>query len=77
MAYTWKTRPIEYGPRLDGLWNQWELLSATLWDERLREDVYHGYPDELVWVVTDVTTEPGKRVKELGRFWFREAVKPH
>jgi hypothetical protein len=33
--------------------------------------------DELVWVVTDVTTEPGKRVKELDRFWFREAVKPH
>ena len=56
MQYTWKNRPIEYGKRPDGLWNRWELLSMSLFDERIREDIYHfgDAADQLIWVFTDV-----------------------
>ena len=55
-GYTWKTRPIEYEIRPDGLWNRWELFSMALFDELIREDIYHfgDSADQLVWVIADV-----------------------
>lgn len=57
--YTWKTRPIEYDKRPDGLWNRWELLARVNFDSRIQEDIYHfgDSANPLIWVITDVVEE--------------------